>query len=83
MSTAFWEARKAAAVAELDKVEAAILSLQLEIESYTVDTGQTRQTVKQQDLAVLNNKVDILVNRIRMYDVRINGSGGAIVRPGW
>lgn len=52
------------------------------VQSYTIDTGQTRQTVTQVDLAALNRNIDSLYNRLATLQARLKG-GSVNVRPAW
>ena len=54
------------------------------VQSYTIDTGQTRQTVTRADLSSIRTQVDSLMNRLVTLEARI-GLGGAVinVRPAW
>lgn len=53
------------------------------IESYTLDTGQTRQTVKKFDLVKLQDVIDGLYNRCATLQARLNGSGVTHGVPGF
>lgn len=53
------------------------------IESYTLDTGQDRQTVTRANLKSLNATLDSLLNRLSTLCARQTGSGVLIGRPGW
>lgn len=54
------------------------------IETYTVDTGQSRTTVTKANLSVLDKLIDSLLNRIITLEARIGKGGSVIVgRPGW
>ena len=50
--------------------------------SYTLDTGQTRQTVTRQSLSALQKTLDALYNRLAILEARCNGAG-TIMRPGF
>lgn len=50
-------------------------------QSYTLDTGQTRQTVTRADIPRLNKMLDALYNRCTMFEQRLNGGGSTIARP--
>lgn len=52
-------------------------------QSYSLDTGQTKQTVTNLDVTRLNNTIDSLMNRRATLKARLNGDGGGIVSPGW
>ena len=53
------------------------------IQSYTLDTGQTRQTVTKFNLSTLRNTIDSLYNRCATLEARLNGGGSVTVRPDW
>lgn len=44
-------------------------------QSYTLDTGQGRQTVTRTDLSTINRVIDSLFNRIATLEARLTGSG--------
>lgn len=44
------------------------------VQSYTLDTGQSRQTVTRADLSSLNNMLDSLYNRLATLEARLYGS---------
>lgn len=52
------------------------------VQSYTLDTGQSRQTVTRFDLVMLNNTLDSLYNRLVTLQARLDG-GSVNVRPAW
>jgi len=62
--------------------EDALFALGNGVQSYTLDTGQTRQTVTKLDLSALNKTLDSLYNRCATLEARLTG-GAVIVRPGW
>ena len=49
-------------------------------ESYTLDTGQTRQVVTKLDIADLQSTLDSLLNRLTILQKRLSKSG-MVVRP--
>lgn len=53
------------------------------VQSYTLDTGQSRQTVTRLDLRALQDKIDSLYNRLATLEARLNGSGTITARPAW
>ena len=63
--------------------EEAMLALAEGVQSYTLDTGQTRQTVTKLNLTSLKNTIDSLYNRCVMLEARLNGSGSLTARPAW
>ena len=53
------------------------------IESYTIDTGQSRQTVTKMNIEQIQNVIDGLMNQLVVYEARITGNGVLIGRPGF
>ena len=53
------------------------------IQSYTIDTGQSRQTVTKQNITEFRNAIDSLSNRIATLEARCYGNGVTRVFPGW
>lgn len=53
-----------------------------EIQSYTLNTGQSTQTVTNANIGVLNSQIDILYNRLATLEVRCSGASGVVI-PGW
>ena len=51
------------------------------IESYTLDTGQTRQTVTKANIGVLERAIGSLLNSLATLEARCSGSGVVNVRP--
>lgn len=68
-----------AAIAAAQDAETAILLGA--IESYTIDTGQSRTVVNKLNIASLGKYLDILYNRCAMLNARLNGSNVTIGRP--
>lgn len=73
-------ATKALIVAYEDAVTA--LGNQGGVQSYTLDTGQSRQTVTRSDIPALNRMLDSLYNRLCTLEARLNG-GAVTARPAW
>ena len=73
-------ATKALIVAYEDAVQA--LGDNGGIQSYTLDTGQSRQVVTRADIPGLNRMIDSLYNRCATLEARLSGAtiNG---RPGW
>jgi hypothetical protein len=63
--------------------EEAILALSSGAQSYTLDTGQTRQSVTKQQLGSMRLQLDALENRLAYYQNRLTGSAQVNVRPGF
>lgn len=51
------------------------------IQSYTLDTGQTRQVVTKLDLEWMQDTINSLLNRCTTLEARLTGSGVSVVRP--
>ncbi len=83
MDSAFIQGRIDATKAQIIAYEDAALALgNGNVESYTLDTGQTRQTVTRLDLDKIQKTIDMLMNRCVTLEARLNG-GGTLVRPAW
>lgn len=52
-------------------------------QSYTLDTGQSRQTVTKVDLGDIQKTIDALYNRCATLEARLNGSGVVTGGPSW
>lgn len=52
------------------------------VQSYTLDTGQNKQTVTRADIKSLQATLDGLYNRLTTLGARLSG-GALISRPGW
>lgn len=83
MDADFIQARIDATKLQIVAYEDAILALGSGVQSYTLDTGQSRQTVTKLELSTLNRTVDALYNRCATLQARLNGSGTVAVRPAW
>lgn len=83
MDSAFIQGRIEATKLQIIALEDALLDLASgTILSYTLDTGQTRQTVTKNDISSVNRVINSLYNRCATLDVRLHGAGG-IGRPSW
>ena len=81
--TAFWEARLAAKKAAIVAYEAAITAVAGGAQSYSLDTGQTRQVVTKANITEMRNMVAQLESDISTLQQRLYGCGRTYVRPGW
>ncbi len=63
--------------------EDAILALSNGVQEYTLDTGQSRTTVRKINLTTLNNTLNGMYNRLATQEARLNGSGTVTGIPGW
>lgn len=68
----------------IEAYEGAVLALGATggVQSYTLDTGQSKQTVTRADMASLNAILDSLYNRLATMEARLYG-GSVTVRPAW
>ncbi len=83
MNAAFIQDRITATKAQIVAYEDAALALGSGVQSYQLDTGQTRQTVTKLDLGKLQQTLDSLYNRCATLEARLNGSGTLTVKPAW
>ena len=82
MASAFWQARLTAVEAQIVAVEGAIDVLTAgTVQSYELDTGQSRQRVTKFDLPKLNGMLDSLLNRYATLQARCSGTGVGHARP--
>jgi hypothetical protein len=77
------EARIAAKKAAIEAFEAATLALAGGAQSYSLDTGQTRQVVTKANLSEMRIMISKLESDISTLQQRLNGCGRFQVRPGW
>jgi len=79
----FWEEQLAAAKAAVAAYNAAILALATNaIQSYTLETGQTRQVVTKANLTELRNVRSALLNEVASLEARLCGAGTHVI-PGF
>lgn len=51
------------------------------VQSYTLDTNQSRQTVTRADIPRLNEMLDSLYNRLCVLQARLSGGNVTVARP--
>ena len=84
MDNSFIQTQIDATKAQITAYNAAVLALATGgVQSYTLDTGQTRQTVTKLDLDQLNKVLNSLMNTCATLEARLNGSGTSIARGAW
>ena len=84
MDRTFWTERLAKAKAQLASYDDAIMALTTGgVQQYTLDTGQTRQTVTKLDIEWMQKNLDSLENKVATLEARLYGCGTSIGRPGW
>jgi len=82
MDIATLEAEIATTTLILTALGAAILALaDPTVSSYSLDTGQTSQTVRRQDLPALYKQRTALQGELCALQARLSGSGAVQVRP--
>lgn len=83
MTPTYIQARITATEALITAYEAALLALGTGgVQSYTLDTGQSRQTVTKLDLPALQRTLDSLYNRLVTLQARLSG-GTVMAVPAW
>lgn len=84
MNNSYLQGKIAVIQAQIDAYEDAFLQLgSTGIQSYTIDTGQTRQTVTRANLSEMRIVLDNLYNRLATLQARLTGCGVTHIRPGW
>jgi len=53
------------------------------VQQYTLNTGQTIQTVTKFDLKDIQEMIDGLINQLAVYQARLTGDGQVAVTPAW
>jgi len=83
MNNSFLQGRIDVTKAQIVAYEDALTALAAGVQSYTLDTGQSKQTVTKFDLGKLNEIVESLYNRCATLEARLNGSGTTHSRGSW
>lgn len=83
MDTAFLQDRLAVTKALIIAYEDAFLAFAGGAQSYTLDTGQSRQTVTKADLVGMHTIIESLYNRCATMEARLTGSGSLTMIPIW
>jgi len=85
MDQSFTIARITATKLQIVAYENAVLALGTDggIQSYTLDTGQSRQTVTSADIPALTRILDSLYNRLATLEARAYGRSATYARPAW
>jgi hypothetical protein len=82
LDTAWLDERITKTKALIVAYEDAIAALSTGAQTYTLDTGQTRQSVTRAQLGSLRETLAELEVRLSGLDARLNGAG-AYARPNW
>lgn len=77
------EAEIASLKTQRTQVLSAITAITTGAQSYTLDTGQSRQTVNRANLSELRNLYDWLSQQIDRLCAKLNGGAVTHVRPGF
>ena len=72
---AYWVTQFDAVQAQLTQANTALLNALNEFESYTLDTGEARQTTRYKPIDELQRAVNILETRLVWINQKINGGG--------
>lgn len=78
--TAEWlQSRITATKAMIEEYESAVIALSTgTVKSYTLNTGQTTQSVTKKDVSRLQADIDSMYGRLDYWDMRLNGGGPSI-----
>ena len=82
MDRTFIRGRIDATKLQIVAYEDAALALAGGVQSYTLDTGQSRQTVTKLDLGDIQKTIESLYNRCATLQARLTG-GTVTARPAW
>jgi Flp pilus assembly protein TadG len=80
---AFWQGRLDKKKALLAAFDDALLAIAGGAQSYSIDTGQTRQVVTKANLTETRNMMATLEAEIATLMQRLGGCGTIQVRPAW
>ena len=83
MDRTFIQGRIDATKLQIVAYEDAAFALAGGVQSYTLDTGQSRQTVTKLDLGAIQKNIDSLYNRCATLQARLTGNGTVTVIPAW
>jgi len=83
ITTEWLEARIAAKQVAIVAYEAAILALASGAQTYSLDTGQTRQTVTKANLTEMRKTLAELNAELEALDRQVNGATPTYGRPCW
>lgn len=84
MDRDFLQARINKTKLQIEELEDVIFKLSSgAIVNYSIDTGQTKQTVTKASIPGLNRMLESLYNRLNILENRLNGTGVTVGRPCW
>lgn len=80
----YYQARYDATKLMIIAYETAIIALSTGgVQSYSLNTGQTQQTVTKTSLTSLKSTLSELESRLEYYRMKLCGGSGRYIRPGW
>jgi len=82
-TTAEVEANIATLKTALTATSAALTAILGGAQSYTLDSGQSRQTVTRANLSELRQQRAALLEEIQMWQTMLDGDGAVRMVPGW
>lgn len=83
-SAAFIQARITSIEAQIAGLETAIEAIQSGgVQSYTIDTGQTRRTVTKLEIRSAQISLNSLINQHAVLNAHLNGCGTSQTLPAW
>jgi hypothetical protein len=83
MDTEFIQSQIEQIKALITNINAAMLALSLgRVKSFSINTGQTQESVTEQDIGYLQGVVDGLYNQLAVLEARLYGGAVSGV-PGW
>lgn len=83
MDAAYWNERIEKTKAVIELWETAESQLASGVQSYTIDTGQSRQTVTQANITEVRKYLESLYARLAAFEARVGKCGTTRMAPGW
>ena len=81
LTAEFIQSRITAIQSQITAYETAMVTLSAgTVKSYTLNTGQTSQSVTKRDLSRLQAELDALIGRLEYWDDRLNNTGVVLAR---
>jgi hypothetical protein len=83
MGREFLKERITATKLQIVAYEGAVDALASGVQSYSLNTGQSQQSVTRSNLGEINRTLDSLYNRLVTLEARLTGNGVTRIRPAW
>ena len=83
VSREFLRERIAETKLQIVAYEDAVAALASGVQSYSLNTGQSQQSVTRTNLKDINAVLDSLYNRLVTLEARLTGNGVTRIRPAW